>query len=215
MKVRRSVSLWIVVMLSTYALRTFAAGDWTAQATKLAQSVVYIQSDDGSCTGFVIHSHYGDKGNKDLILTADHCFAAGLYADREPARVVSKDPKKDLMVLEIDNTDKPALLLAKHNPHQGEVVASFGYGYALERPMLRITTIADDNTYIPQDGIGGPLMVTDAAFVPGQSGGPVVNAAGEVVMIVQRGSGTVGLGVGAETIRSRMGRYLEKPPEKP
>jgi hypothetical protein len=39
----------------------------------------------------------------------------------------------------------------------------------------------------------------------------VVNEAGEVVMMVQRGSGTVGMGVGAETIRSKAGRYLEKP----
>ncbi len=53
-------------------------------------------------------------------------------------------------------------------------------------------------------------MVTDAAFVSGQSGGPCVNAAGEVVMMVQRGSSTVGLGVGAETIKNKAGRYFQK-----
>jgi hypothetical protein len=58
---------------------------------------------------------------------------------------------------------------------------------------------------------GGPFVMTDAAFVGGQSGGPCINAAGEVVMIVQRANGLVGVGLGAEQIRSRVGRYLEKP----
>jgi hypothetical protein len=39
----------------------------------------------------------------------------------------------------------------------------------------------------------------------------VVNEAGEVVMMVQRGTQSVGIGVGAETIRSKVGRYFGKP----
>ena len=45
-------------------------------------------------------------------------------------------------------------------------------------------------------------------FVPGQSGGPVVNEKGEVVMIVQMGTNIVGLGVGTETIRDKVGRFF-------
>lgn len=39
----------------------------------------------------------------------------------------------------------------------------------------------------------------------------MVNTSGEVVSIVQRGGSGVGIGVGAETIRSKVGRYLGKP----
>ncbi len=53
-------------------------------------------------------------------------------------------------------------------------------------------------------------MSLDSAFVGGQSGGPVVNAAGEVVMIVQRASITVGISVGADVIRERMARFFSK-----
>ncbi len=207
---RRSVPFHVVLWLMFYTLHTFGA-DWTPIAEKLSKSVVFIQNDGGSCTGFVINTAWGDKKDKDLVLTAAHCYGLGLYVDQEPAKVVSKDDKKDLLVLEIDDTGRPALHLAKSNPKQGEVVASFGYGYGLERPMLRVMTIADDNTYIPEDGIGGPLIVTDSAFVGGMSGGPVINAAGDVVMIVQRASGTVGLGFGAETIKSKTGKYWEQP----
>ncbi len=52
--------------------------------------------------------------------------------------------------------------------------------------------------------------MTDTNFVPGQSGGPVVDANGDVVMVVQMGSQLgLGLGMGAETIRSKMGKYFE------
>lgn len=50
----------------------------------------------------------------------------------------------------------------------------------------------------------------DAAYVNGQSGGAVVNAKGEVVSIVQRANGLFGIGVGAETMRDKLSRYLPK-----
>jgi hypothetical protein len=44
------------------------------------------------------------------------------------------------------------------------------------------------------------------------SGGPVINAKGEVVSIVQRASGLVGIGIGAEAIRNKIARFLPKTP---
>jgi S1-C subfamily serine protease len=59
--------------------------------------------------------------------------------------------------------------------------------------------------------VGGPFISTDASFVGGQSGGPVVDINGNVVSIVQRGDdGTTGMGVGVEIIRERMGRFFAK-----
>jgi S1-C subfamily serine protease len=186
--------------------------DWNPVADKLAKSVVYIESTAGSCTGFVIADAKGkDKEDVDYVLTAAHCDGPSLYVDQAVARILSKDVKKDLMVLEVPDLNRPALKLASSNPKIGDEVASYGYGWGLERPMFRTAHVSDDNTYIPEEGIGGPFMVIDAQFVGGQSGGPVVNAAGEVVMIVQRGGGGVGLGVGAEVIRSKAGKYFAKP----
>jgi S1-C subfamily serine protease len=199
----------IVTAIMVLALaNTAGATDWSANAEKLAKSVVYIETADGSCTGFVINSDA--KNEKDYVLTAAHCDGSKLYADGSDARVIYKDLKKDLMVLEVEDTGRPAVMLAKNNPKPGDELASYGYGYGFERPMLRITHVADDNTHIDQDGVGGPFIVTDATFVPGQSGGPVINAAGEVAMMVQLGSNAVGFGVGAEVMRSKVSRYFEK-----
>jgi S1-C subfamily serine protease len=179
---------------------------WTAIVQQLEKSVVYIEHEKGACTGFVINTA------KRYYLTAAHCDSetpqARLLIDGETGSVVYKDTKKDLMVVEVKNLDRPALVIAKKDPARGDEVASFGYGYALERPMLRVAHVSDDETHIPYDGIGGPFLVIDMAFVGGQSGGPVINQAGEVVLIVQRGTDRVGIGVGAEIIRDKVGRYL-------
>jgi len=194
------------------ALASPATADWTPVAEKLAQSVVAIRMETGEevggCSGFIINAHA--KGDKDLVLTAAHCDGAKVYADDAIARVLWKDAKRDLMILEVDDLDRPAVIIAQKNPAQGEELGSLGYGYSLEKPMFRLAHVANASIQVP--GVeGGPFVMTDAAFVGGQSGGPAINAAGEVVMIVQRASGLVGIGVGAETIRDRIKRYLEKP----
>ena len=197
----------VTMLLAVFFL--FAA-DWSPIADKLSKSVVYIETASGSCTGFVVHADVKKDGDDlDYILTAAHCDGKELFADQTAAKVIWKDTKKDLLILAVADLGRPALTIARQDPKRGEEVMSFGYGYGLERPMLRVTHIADDRTYIPEGGIGGPLLVTDATFVSGQSGGPVINQAGEVVMMVQRGSSSVGMGVGAEVMRSKAGRYLQ------
>jgi hypothetical protein len=146
-----------------------ALADWSGVADTLSKSVVYIESKGGSCTGFVINAKATNKDKEDVdyILTAAHCEGAELYADQTAAHVLWKDTKKDLMVLEVANLDRPALKLAKDNPKIGEDVASYGYGWGLERPMFRTAHVSD--------------------------------------------GGGVGIGVGAETMKSKIGRYCEKP----
>lgn len=189
------------------------SSDWSNVAERVRKSIMLVETTKGTCTGFVINSNRKNKDDEDvdLILTAAHCDGPELRADQRPAKILHKDDRKDLMVLEVEDTERPVLFIAKDNPKKAQQVMSYGFGYGLERPMLRFTSIADDNTYIPEGGIGGPLFVTDAGLVAGQSGGPIVNERGEVVMIVQMSSGVVGLGVGAEMIRDKVGRYLEKP----
>lgn len=183
---------------------------WNAVAQALAKSTVFVQLGEGSCTGFVINSNAkDDKQDVDYVLTAAHCYAKDLYVAGQPASVKSRDEKKDLLVLQVEDLDKPAIKLAKANPKVGDEVASFGYGYGLERPMLRVTHISDDQIYIPYQGIGGPLVAVDITFIPGMSGGPVVNEAGELVQIVQMSTEIVGFGVGAEVIREKVGKFFE------
>lgn len=186
---------------------TITATDWTKVVTETGKSVMRLETEDGgTCTGFSI-----DK-TRDYVLTAAHCQGVGLTADGVLAEEVWKDRKKDLMVLRVKHHGKPALKLAAKDPSIGQEVMSVGYGYALDRPMYRMAHISDNEVYIAiGDSVFGPFLATDAAFVSGQSGGPIVDLAGNVAMIVQRASNTVGIGVGAETMRDKVDKYFEKP----
>jgi S1-C subfamily serine protease len=199
-------NVYICALLLAFC-HTASAADWTAIAKKTNESIVTVESAAGSCTGFVINSDA--KGGKDYVETAAHCVGGEIFADSAIARVIFKDAKFDLAILEVEDTGRPALHLAKNNPAIGEEVASYGYGYALARPMFRTAHVSDDAAELPEIE-GGPFVLIDAAYVGGQSGGPCINVAGEVVSIVQRASGLVGVGVGAERLQSRTGRYYEK-----
>lgn len=196
-----------LAMASLLLIPVLHAEDWSSVIKTVEKSIVWVEiGDEGACTGFVIDQarHY--------VMTAAHCSPGEhgiLWVDRVPARVVSRDTKKDLLVVEVKDIDptRPALKLAAKNPERGQELMSAGYGYALERPFFRQAHVQDDAV---ADIAGGPYISTDTSFVGGQSGGPVVNIAGEVVMIVQQGDrGTTGLGVGVETIKERMGRFFQ------
>jgi S1-C subfamily serine protease len=211
------------VLLPMLGMMVFALGtaharaDWAALVKELQKSVVPIEINENgvSCTGFVINAKIRkDDKDQTYVLTAAHCEAPKLWADQAEAKVIAKNTEKDLMVLAVEHLDRPALKLAKDDPSVGDELGAFGHGYGLEKPLFRLTHISAQ-TYIPYEGIGGPLYMTDSTFVPGMSGGPVINASGEVVMMVQRGTASVGIGVGADTMRSKAGRYWEKPQVKP
>jgi len=194
------------------------AADWHATAEKLSQSVVFVETSEGSCTGFVVNSNWTrdkDQPDADLVMTAAHCKGPDLFVDNQVAKVIFKDTKHDLMILLVDDTGRPALTIAKDDPEQGQEVVSYGFGAALSKPMFRLAHVSIVDITIP-DIDGGPFVMIDAGYVGGQSGGPVINADGEVVSIVQRANGLLGIGVGAEIIRDKAKRYLEKPkPAKP
>lgn len=202
---RKILSTLLLLVVFSFPTK---AEDWTGLVNQVLKSVVYVESAEGACTGWVIDTE------RKYVMTAEHCDSqdSKVWVDRVLGTVVSKDTKKDLMVFEVKNLDptRPALKLASKDPEIGQEVMSIGYGMALERPFFRKAMISDTATQIPEGGIGGPFIAIDAAFVGGQSGGPVINHNGEVVMIVQRASNTTGIGVGADMIRERMGRFFGK-----
>ena len=205
---KRLIVALLAILLVAVSPAYAQTQDWVSLAKTVRDSIVEIASANGACTGFIINSTAkNDKDNVDYVLTAAHCEGANLVADLQPATIKAKDFKNDLMVLEIPNTDRTALKLADKDAAVGEEVASYGYGYALDQPMFRVAHVSAKDINI---GERVQYQAIDSPFVKGQSGGPVVNSKGEVVLVVQLGSESVGFGVGAEKIQDRVGRYFEK-----
>lgn len=185
------------------------ASSWNPIAEKMEKSLAFlVVGEEGSCTAFSINQ------KENYVLTANHCFGhdiegKDLLVDNSPAKLVAKDLKKDLMVLFVKGLDKPAIHLAKNNPKVGDEMASYGFGYGLSKPLFRVThASAIDTEEAPN------MVITDNDFVAGQSGGPVVNEDGDLVMIVQAGDGHgLGIGIGVESIKKSVGRYFEDKPK--
>lgn len=205
----RRIVASLILSLALICVPLGAMSPWTAVAKNLLPSVAYLEivgadgSIQGSCSGFVINSE------KKYLLTAAHCDGEKVLANGTPTYKMWKDERKDLMVLRASGLEDglSAFKVANKDPQLGDEVASLGYGMGLEKPMFRIAHISIEKVDI--EGLSGPFIMVDAAFVGGQSGGAVINPAGELVMIVQRGTESLGIGVGAETIKDRAGRYFE------
>lgn len=204
----KRVSIALLLALTFFTIPAFATSVWTPIAEQLRKSIFFLEAVDqagnrsGSCTGFSIHAE------KKYILTAAHCDGHKIRIDGTQSLVMFKDERKDLLVLKALGLEiGPGLVMAKENPKLGEQVASYGYGFGLEKPMFRIAHVSQVDSQIEE--LSGPFFMIDAPYIPGQSGGPVVNEKGELVSIVQRGTNGLGIGVGVETIKDRVGRYFQ------
>ncbi len=134
-------------------------------------------------------------------------------ADRGPARsilrskgrrikasIVGRDEETDLAVLKIERQDLPALPLADSDQlRPGQIVIAFGSPLGL-RNSASLGVISATARQLRSDD---PMIYiqTDASINPGSSGGPLLNAAGEVVgintLIYSQSGGSEGIGFAA------------------
>ena len=152
-------------------------------------SVVRVRTEAGGGTGVVIVSH-------GVILTSLHVvagasrvfvtFADGLEAE---ATLTSAQPENDLAVLQASRVPadlKPATLRPAKDLVLGEQVTTAGFPFGIGPSVSHGVISGLKREYASPDGKHQlrELIQFDAAANPGSSGGPLVNAAGEVVGIV-------------------------------
>ena len=123
-----------------------------------------------------------------LVLTNNHVVARGrdiqVILDNDEtcdAKTVARDPEVDLALLEIPRTGLPEAVFAVSEPHPGEMVFALGHPWG-QRNVLTGGVLS---ALTPAHNRRGAFKVlrTDAQLAPGNSGGPLLNAAGEVIGI--------------------------------
>lgn len=171
----------------------------------LRPSVVSVSSDvaegdftgEGVGTGVVLTSDGQILTNAHVVDGAE-TVRVRLEGEREPrpARVLAADPDNDLALLQVDVTGlTPATLADPTTVRVGDDVIAIGYALDLdgEASVTLGIVSALDRTLLTESGALDGLIQTDAAISSGNSGGPLVNAAGQVVGIntaVALGDGT-------------------------
>ena len=98
------------------------------------------------------------------------------------AKVLGQDDKTDVAVLKIDATGLPTLPLGNTRTLAvGEWVLAIGSPFGFENSVTAGVVSAKGRS-LPDEGMV-PFIQTDVAVNPGNSGGPLINASGQVVGI--------------------------------
>ncbi|MCI0555981.1 MAG: trypsin-like peptidase domain-containing protein [Anaerolineae bacterium] len=123
-----------------------------------------------------------------LILTNNHVVGRRtpiviLQNDGEyESRLLARDPDVDLALLSIDATNLTPLKPASVSPRVGEMVFAFGHPWGQRNTVTRgiVSALAFAQN---RRGDTLPIVRSDVPLAPGNSGGPLVNASGEVIGI--------------------------------
>jgi serine protease Do len=126
-----------------------------------------------SADGYVLTSAHVVAGAQELSVVLDE-------QRRLAAEVVGLDRRTDVAVLKVPATNLPAAVIGSSaRLCAGEWVAALGAPFGFEQSVTAGMVSANPR-FLP-GGNGVPLIQTDVALNPGSSGGPLLNARGEVV----------------------------------
>ena len=183
-------------------------------------AVTYIQADtsEGQATGsgFVVSPD-------GLIVTNNHVVDGatqvqvkiGTSDKAQAAQIVGADPSRDLALLKVDGKNLKTLSLGDSSSVSvGDPVYAIGNPFGLDHTLTTgIVSALQRNLQAPDGATISGAIQTDAALNPGNSGGALINEAGQVIGVnsqIQTGSsngaegGNVGIGfaIPANTVKT-------------
>lgn len=143
----------------------------------------------GTGTGIVFDDAGRILTNFHVIAGADNVFVIAEDGAPRPARVIGGFAGSDLAILEVDDTAglAPLALGSSEEAEVGDPVIAIGNALGLDetQPTVSVGIVSakgrslPTNTGVQLEG----LLQTDAAINSGNSGGPLLNARGEVIGI--------------------------------
>jgi serine protease Do len=171
---------------------------------------------EGEGTGIVIDA----QGH---ILTNYHVISGAatvsVYAEdggARSARVVFGDPATDIAILEVEDTEglAPLVLGDSDAMEVGDPVIAMGNALGLDEtsPTVSVGIVSALGRTIETDqGVLEDLIQTDAAINAGNSGGPLLNAAGEVIGIntaIASGAENIGFSISINSVKEEVAQAL-------
>ncbi|MBI4390261.1 MAG: trypsin-like peptidase domain-containing protein [candidate division NC10 bacterium] len=159
----------------------------------------------GLGSGFIVSSEGHVLTNHHVVRGAQSVEVRLHDGKRLAARVLGSDARTDLAVLKIDGvSDLPVMRLGDSEALQvGELVMALGNPFGLEQSV----TLGIVSRKPVQSGAAGPgfqFIQTDAEVNPGNSGGPLVNMAGEVVGVNSAATsrGSIGFAIPSRVVQA-------------
>lgn len=148
----------------------------------------------GVGSGFIISGDGYVLTNAHVVNGADEVYVKLTDKREYKAKIIGMDQRTDVAVVKIEGSNLPRLTIGDSNKIRvGEWVIAIGSPFDLENTVTAGIISAkarDTGDYLP-------LIQTDVAVNPGNSGGPLINMRGEVVginsQIYSRSGGYMGI----------------------
>jgi serine protease Do len=161
--------------------------EMTGLVERVKPSVVMVRSAEGrgAGAGVIWRSDGGIVTNAHVVAHSRGGVVVHLSDGRElPAQVVNQNNALDLALLQVDATDLPAAPVADSNMLRvGELVLAIGHPWG-QRDTVTAGIVSGVGTInVPYSGRTAQYIRSDVALGPGNSGGPLLNARGEVIGI--------------------------------
>lgn len=148
----------------------------------------------GVGSGFFISSDGYILTNNHVVADSNGIFVTLTNGKEYKAKVIGTDPRTDIALIKIDAKDMPPLQIGDSNQlKKGQWVLAIGSPFGLDSTVTAGIVSAinrDTGDYLP-------FIQTDVAVNPGNSGGPLINLAGQVVginsQIISQSGGFMGI----------------------
>src|SRR6266571_4856160 len=156
-----------------------------------------------SGSGFIIREDGYLVTNAHVVTDAERIQVKLADGRRFEARLIGQDDRVDLALIKIEATGLPVAALGDSNRLRvGEFVLALGHPFGLEQ-TVSFGIVSRKGAPLQVATPGFDFIQTDAAVNPGNSGGPLVNMAGEVVGInsMAARNGTIGFAIPVNIVK--------------
>ena len=172
-------------------------------------------------SGFVIDKAGHIVTNYHVVQNARAVQVSFSNHDSMKARIVGTDPSTDIAVLQVDAHSRALTPLPLGNSdrvHVGDSVVAIGNPFGLDRTVTAgIVSALQRDITAPNNFTIGHVIQTDAPINHGNSGGPLIDAHGDVIGVTSQiatggtSDGNVGIGfaVPINTVRSVVAQLIK------
>ncbi len=165
-----------------------------------------------SGSGFIIREDGYLVTNAHVVSEAEQIQVKLADGRRFEGRLVGQDDRVDLALVKIETKGLPVAALGDSNRLRvGEFVLALGHPFGLEQ-TVSFGIVSRKGAPLQVAAPGFDFIQTDAAVNPGNSGGPLVNMAGEVVGInsMAARNGTIGFAIPVNLVKALLPQLAEK-----